>query len=85
MTTEVQNELDAFNRYIAERCGGSLNGHTLEEAVQEFREYQRELAEVRAKVQEAIESSEREGSRPLNDEEFWARANARLDAKGIPE
>jgi len=85
MSTETLNDRDAFNRYLDERYGGNMNGHTLEEALVDFREYQQQLSAVQAKVQRSIEASDRGESKPLDDEEFWTRTNARMDAKGIPE
>jgi len=77
MATEILNDREAFNRFLDERFGGSMNGHSLEQALAEFREYQKQLAAVQAKVQRSIEAGGRGESQPLDDEEFWARADAR--------
>jgi len=67
-TTQSPDELDAFQRYINERHNGSLNGHTVDEAIAEFREYQRQLAECRAKIQAGLDSADTEGTQPLTEE-----------------
>lgn len=77
-------ERDAFNAYIDHRWGGDLNGTSLEEALQEFRRYQSELGVARNKIQEAIESSNRGESRPMDDERVAAlfdRQDAVLQVK----
>jgi len=80
MLTQASDDREAFTQYLDQRYGGGLNGHTLEEALAEFREYQRQLRQARAKVQEAIESSERGESRTI-DESYMQQTFARLDAK----
>jgi len=82
------NELDTFKRYIDERCGGSLNGHSLAEAIQEFREYQQQLAALQERLRLSEESAEREGTRVLTDEimeGIFGRLDAKLDQEGIAD
>lgn len=78
METAVAPELEAFNRYVVERLGGSLGGQTLEEALAKFREYQRQLSKLKAKIQQSEESAAREGTRPMTDDVIADR-HARLD------
>jgi len=68
MATDIQDERKAFNRYIDEQCGGTLNGHTLEEALAEFREYQRQLEQLREKLRLSEESAKRDGTHELSEE-----------------
>jgi len=63
-----QSELDTFKRYIDERCGGSLPGQSLADAIGEFREYQQQLSAVRERIRLSEESAERDGTRPLTEE-----------------
>lgn len=86
MATDIQDEREAFNRYLDEHCGGSMNGHTLEESLADFREYQRQLADCRAKVQAAIDSADSEGTEPLTEErldEMIGEWNAELRKEGV--
>ena len=88
MSTTQFTERDAFNAYIESRWGGNLNGMSLEEALLEFRAYQRELADARHKVREAIDSSDRGESHPLDDnrlQEIFDRCDAKLKATGIQD
>ena len=81
--TTTTAEREAFSRFLNER--DDLHGHSLEDALAAFRDYQRQLADLRAKVDHAIQSATDENTGPLDDSGFWADSKARLDAKGIPE
>jgi len=88
MATDItnQSELDAFKLYIDERCGGSLNGHSLAEAIGEFREYQQQLTALREKLRLSEESAERDGTILMTDkvvEERYRRLNAELAKEEI--
>ncbi len=90
MATELveKSELDIFKRYIDERCAGSLNGHSLAEAIEKFREYQRQLFSLQERIRLSEESAEREGTRPLTEEimkETFVRLDAKLDQEGIAD
>jgi len=86
MAIGLQNEREAFNRYLDEHCGESLNGHTLEESLADFRAYQRQLADCRAQVQAAMDSADSEGTEPLTEEkldEMIGEWNAKLRKEGV--
>jgi|GEM_PF-6114754 len=90
MATDIVNksELDAFQRYIDERCGGSLQGHSLTEAIEEFREYQQQLFAVRERLRISEESAEREGTMPLTEKrlnELCDQWKAELKEEGVIE
>lgn len=53
MSTDLHTERDAFNAFIDGRLGEAASASSLEDALREFRAYQRELAAARQKVQEA--------------------------------
>lgn len=79
---------DAFNTFIDVRWGGDLNGTSLEEALQEFREYQREQGVVQLQIAEALHSSTIGESRPLNDirlNAIFKRRDAELRKEGIED
>lgn len=88
MSASPVTERDAFNAYIDNRWGGNLNGTSLEEALQEFRNYQNELNNAKLKIQEALESSERGELQPLDDSRLAAlfdRQDALLRSEGIED
>lgn len=90
MATDItnQSELDAFKRYVDERCGGSLNGKSLEKAIAAFREYQQQLSALQERLRLSEESAERDGTRPLTEErldEMCDRWEEELKGEGVVE
>lgn len=85
MSGDLQVERDAFNAFIDSRFGQSGDELSLEIALTEFRAYQRELAEARAKVQEAKAASRRGESAELNVEQLVQQVTDELAAEGIRE
>ena len=83
-TPNPQTELDEFQRFIAERHGGTLNGHTLGEAVEEFRLYRAQLSELRTKLEKSAAS----GTLKLTDaflEERFQQLDKELADEGIKD
>lgn len=86
MSTESSaSDWTAFQQFVAARPQDELAGLTLEEGVEQFRAYQRELARIREKLQLAEEQGNRGEAKPLDVDAFWARVSQRLDKLGIPE
>jgi hypothetical protein len=88
MSTSQLTERDAFNAYIDNRWGGNLNGTSLEEALQEFRNYQNELADAQFKIREAIRASDSGELQPMNDSRLAAlfdRQDALLRSEAIED
>ena len=82
--TDLPQDFEVFTRYVREQLNG--NGKlSLEESVHEFREYQRELAEVREKLREAEESSARGESGPFDREGTKRAVRERLAEHGITD
>jgi hypothetical protein len=85
MPTQQVSEHAAFNEFVVERLGDDLGGKSLEDAVAEFRAYQRELEKLRAKVAIAVGQSAAGVSEELDDATFWEKVDPILDSEGIPE
>ena len=85
MATDEVSEKKAFDSFIDQQLGGELNGLTLEEALAPFREYQRDLDRIRAKVVVAEQQYDRGEARPLDDKAFRSKLNQLMDDKGIPQ
>ncbi len=90
METElvIKSELDVFKCFIDEHCDGSLNGHSLAEAIEDFREYQRQLTSLQEKLRLSDESGDRDGTRVLTDkhlDELCDRWEADLKEEGVIE
>ena len=76
MPTDLATELSAFHQFVQHRLDGSRL--SLEESLQQFRQYQRELADLHHKLQVAEEQSARGKSRPLDIDETIRRVRERL-------
>jgi len=83
MITNLHTERDAFNAFIDSRLGQASNSLRLEDALTEFRAYQKELAGARAKVQEAKASSQRGESEELDIDQLVQEVTNELAAEGI--
>ena len=84
MSTELTTERDAFNAFIDQRFGSQqVDGISLEDALAEFRAYQRELLALKASLNKAEESSARGESKPLDVDDVIRRGRERLAAEGI--
>jgi hypothetical protein len=86
MSTAQITERDAFYAFIEHRWGNNLNGTSLEDALREFRAYQSELLLAQTKIQDALNSSARGESSPMDDSRLEAllrSSDAKLRAEGI--
>ena len=77
-------EVGSFQDFLSKRQDGS-NFESLDEAVRDFRRYQRELADARNKVQVGIEQSKRGECRPLDIDEVVSDVRDRLASDGITD
>lgn len=84
MATDEVSEKRAFDAFIDRQFGGDLNGLTLEEALAQFREYQRDLERIRTKVAVAEQQYAQGEARPLDDDAIRSKLNQLMDDKGIP-
>ncbi len=83
MSQTTAEEIKAFQEFLAANQKTGPVTTTLEEALAEFREYRRQLHDLKAKIREAEESSARGESRPLDIDDVIARGENRLAEKGI--
>ncbi len=80
-----QTDVELLYQYLGRRLENGGREASIEAILAEFAEYRRELEEVRAKVREAIESSARGESGPLDLEDVIQRGRERLAAEGITD
>jgi hypothetical protein len=85
MSSDLQLDLNAFHAFIDGRLGQVPDSVSLEDALTEFRAYQRELAEARGKVQEAKAASRRGESAELDIDQVVREVTDELAAEGIRE
>jgi len=82
----LTTELEEFQHFINDHHNGLLNGHTVDEAIAEFKEHKRQLAELREKVRKSEESAECEGTQPLTKkrlEAMLAGEDRKLREEGV--
>jgi hypothetical protein len=85
MSTDLITDWDAFNAFVDARLGRVRSGLSLEDALSEFRAYQRELVDARAKIREARQSSARGESVELDIDRLIQEVNSDLASEGICE
>lgn len=84
MASDQSSEFDDFQTFMTEHLNGST-GLTLEESLERFRNYQRELVSAREKLRESEEQSARGESRPLNADALKSEIRDRLTAEGVTD
>lgn len=84
MPAQLPPDFETFTEFMEHRYRNGAEP-TLENGVQAFREYQRQLADLRAKVREAQEQVARGEYGPIDIEEIIKEIDESLAAKGIPE
>jgi hypothetical protein len=84
MATQLPVDYEVFKDFMKHRFNASSES-TLEDGVLAFREYQRQLNDLRAEVQQAREQFARGEYGPFDEEEILREVDERLAAKGIPE
>lgn len=85
MPTDEISEKQAFDTFIAEQLGGELIDLSLEQAVAQFREYQRDLNRIKERIALAEEQYNRGDAKPLDDVKFRDGLIKLMDEKGIPK
>lgn len=85
MASDLQSELEAFRQFLGERLEGGNSATSLEQALEEFRAYQRDLERFKRDTQESLQQSARGQSGPLDIEDVVARGKKRLADKGITD
>lgn len=76
MNSPCTTEISLFHQFIGERY---INADVpLDDAVHEFREYQRELADLKAKLRVAEEQSARGETGPIDFEDVKRRLDERI-------
>ncbi|MCE9555060.1 MAG: hypothetical protein K8T91_17045 [Planctomycetes bacterium] len=76
-------EVHAFYAYLGQRLQQGDQPLSPEESLRDFREYQRQLEDLRSKLAEAERSSQRGQSQPLDMDALKARVRHRLSSEGI--
>lgn len=83
MASELPSEVGLFQEFLDSRVQGENPLGSLDEAVLEFREYQRQLADLKEKIRVGLEQCERGEVGPFDAEETKRRLGERLAKEGI--
>lgn len=83
MATALPPDFESFTHFLEHRYQNGAQS-TLEEGIQAFREYQRQLADLRSKVQKAHDQVARGEYGPLDEAELMREIDERLKAQRIP-
>jgi hypothetical protein len=83
MATDISSELSQFQEFIVHVSKSGSTPASLDEAVVEFREYQRQLADLKEKVRIGLEQCQRGEAIPFDIEETKRRVRERLAKDGI--
>lgn len=68
MVTQTPSEIELFHTFISQRLAAGQASGSLDNAIEEFRRYQRELSDLKAKLSIAEEESRRGESAPFDVE-----------------
>ena len=85
MATDQQNDFQDFQRFLGDKLDGGDSVISLEQALREFRAYQRDLQQFKNDTRQALEESARGESSPLDIDDVLERGKQRLAQKGISD
>ncbi len=85
MATDLQNDFQDFQRFVGDKLDGGDSAISLEQALQAFRAYQRDLQEFKNDTRQALEESARGESSPLDVDDVLERGKHRLAQRGISD
>ena len=85
MATDLQDDFRDFQRFLGDKLDGSDSALSLEQALREFRAYQRDLQQFKNDTRQALEESARGESSPLDIDDVLERGKQRLAQKGISD
>ena len=83
IATIPENEIAAFHRFLGEQIDGGASEMTVEESVEAFCAYQRDVARLKEHLAPSIEQAKRGESKPLDAEALIERVAKRLSEKGV--
>lgn len=85
MATDLQNEFQDFQRFIGDKMDVGDSTISLEQALQKFRAYQRDLERFKNDTRQSLEESARGEATPLDIGDVLERGRQRLAQKGISD
>jgi hypothetical protein len=83
MATETLTELELFHRFVGKELAAGNKRMSLQESVERFEAYQRDLAKLEEALRPALEEYERGEGGPIDWDELKSRVRERLAQEGI--
>lgn len=85
MSINILSEVGLFQEFLISRSARGPLSESLEDAVQEFRRYQQELAHLKNELQVGLEQCQRGESKPFDAESTKERLRERLASESSAE
>ena len=85
MATDLPNDFQHFQRFVGDKLDGDDSPISLEQALEEFRAYQRDLEEFKNDTRASLDESARGECSPLDIDDVLERGKERLARKGISD
>jgi hypothetical protein len=85
MANDLQHDFQDFQGFLASKFSVGEPPVSLEQALQEFRAYQRDLEKFQADTRQSLAESARGQSSPLDIDSVLERGRERLARKGISD
>ena len=85
MATDLHNDFQDFQRFLGDKLDVGDSAISLEQALREFRAYQRDLQQFKNDTRQALEESACGESSPLDISDLLERGKQRLAQKGISD
>ena len=85
IATDLKNDFQDFQRFIGDKMDVGDSAISLEQALAEFRAYQRDLERFKNDTRQSLQESARGESTPLDIDDVLERGRQRLAEKGISD
>lgn len=85
MATDLRNDFQDFQRFIGHKMDVGVSAISLEQALEEFRVYQRDLERFKNETHQSLKESARGESTALDIDDVLERGRQRLAQKGISD
>jgi len=66
MATQTPSEIELFHTFVSQQLAAGRTSGSIDNAIEEFRRYQRELSDLKAKLRNAESESQRGESGPFD-------------------
>jgi hypothetical protein len=85
MAIETLTELELFHRFVGKELAAGNKRLSVQESLERFEAYQRDLEKLKEELRPALEEFERGEGGPIDWDELKARVRQRLAEEGITD